>query len=242
MTSKRFLAIPASIFVLTLWFMPNALAQCGLPAKLVHPASWHPQDGNMHLMRAALSGAQFHADEQNGAAIVGMWHVTFTAKTMNGASIPETVIDNALVVWHSDKTEIMNSGRPPQDGDFCMGVWEHTRNSNKYKLNHFAWGGNAFPTDPPTEIEPPAGPTHTIEEVTLSPDGDHYTGPFTLDARYLGKHIHQLQRCDHGDTHHHGHEGRRSALREAGSALVRAAGVRPAALSPYSRDQPGRAS
>jgi hypothetical protein len=76
MTSKRFLAIPASIFVLTLWFMPNALAQCGLPAKLVHPASWHPQDGNVHLMRAALSGAQFHADEQNGAAIVGMWHVT----------------------------------------------------------------------------------------------------------------------------------------------------------------------
>ena len=100
----------------------------------------------------------------------------------NGASIPDTVIDSALVVWHSDKTEIMNSGRPPQDGDFCMGVWEHTRNSNKYKLNHFAWGSNAFPTDPPTEIGPPAGPTHIVEEVTLSPDGEHYTGPFTLDA------------------------------------------------------------
>ena len=181
-TSKGFLAIAASTFVLTVWFMPNALAQCGQPAKLVHPASWHPQDGNVHLMRAALSSAQVDGDEQYGAAIVGMWHVTFTAKTMNGASIPDTVIDNALVVWHSDKTEIMNSGRPPQDGDFCMGVWEHTRNSNKYKLNHFAWGGNAFPTDPPTEIGPPAGPTHIVEEVTLSPDGDHYTGPFTLDA------------------------------------------------------------
>jgi len=63
-----------------------------------------------------------------------------------------------------------------------MGVWEHERNSNKYKLNYFACGGNAFPTDPPTEIGPPAGPTHIVEEVTLSPDGDHYTGPFTLDA------------------------------------------------------------
>lgn len=150
---------------------------------------------------AALSSGQFDSDAEDGAAIVGMWHVTFTAKTINGASIPDTVIDNALVVWHSDKTEIMNSGRPPQDGDFCMGVWEYTRNSNKYKLNHFAWGGNAFPTDPPTEIGPPAA------------SGNIST---------------RLHRCGHGDTHHHGHEGRRSALREAGPALVRAAGVRPA--------------
>jgi hypothetical protein len=29
---------------------------------------------------------------------------------------------------------------------------------------------------------PPAGPTHIVEEVTLSPDGDQYTGPFRLDA------------------------------------------------------------
>jgi hypothetical protein len=29
-----------------------------------------------------------------------------------------------MAVWHSDKTEIMNSGRPAQDGDFCLGVWE----------------------------------------------------------------------------------------------------------------------
>lgn len=182
MTSKRFLAIAASISVLALWFMPNALAQCGLPAKLVHPASWSSQEGNARLIRAALGSGQFDSDAEDGATIVGMWHVTFTAKTMNGASIPDTVIDNALVVWHSDKTEIMNSGRPPQNGDFCMGVWQHTRNSNKYQLNHFAWGGNAFPTDPPTEIGPPAGPTHIVEEVTLSPDGNHYTGTFTLDA------------------------------------------------------------
>src|ERR1700723_3223717 len=180
MTSKRFLAIPASIFVLTLWFMPNALAQCGLPAKLVHPASWHPQDGNMHLMRAALSGAQFHADEQNGAAIVGMWHVTFTAKTMNGASIPETVIDNAMVVWHSDKTEIMNSGRPAQDGDFCLGVWE-ALGGCKYKLSHIAWAGNDT-TNAPEGIGMPQGPTHIVEEVMLSEDGKSYSGTFTLTA------------------------------------------------------------
>jgi hypothetical protein len=110
-----------------------------------------------------------------------MWHVVFTAKTMNGSSIPDTVIDNALIVWHSDKTEIMNSGRPPQDGDFCLGVWERAGGS-RYRVNHFAWGGNEFPNTSSNGIGAPAGPTHIVEEVTLSPDGNHYSGTFTLDA------------------------------------------------------------
>jgi hypothetical protein len=157
----------------------SAQAQCGLPTKLVKPTNWHPQLGSAHLLRTGLGGPDF--PDEIGPSIVGMWHVTFTAQTMNGSSIPNTVIDNALVVWHSDKTEIMNSIRPPQDGEFCMGVWEKTGIA-KYKLNHFAWGGNAFPTDPPTEIGPPTGPTHITETVTLSPDANHFSGTFTLDA------------------------------------------------------------
>jgi hypothetical protein len=49
----------------------------------------------------------------------------FTAQG-NGKDGPpdKTPIDNALAVWHSDKTENMNPGRPAQDGDFCLGVWE----------------------------------------------------------------------------------------------------------------------
>jgi len=31
-------------------------------------------------------------------------------------------------------------------------------------------------------VGPPVGPTHIVEEVTLSADGDQYTGPFRLDA------------------------------------------------------------
>jgi hypothetical protein len=164
---------------LVLTLAPSALAQCGLPTKLMKPAGWHPQLGVASLVRASVAEQGY--DGEDRGSIVGMWHVTFTAETAGGSSIPPTVIDNALVVWHSDKTEIMNSGRPPQDGDFCMGVWERTGRS-KYYLNHFAWGGNAFPTDPPTEIGPPAGPTQITESVTLSPDGDHYTGSFTLTA------------------------------------------------------------
>src|SRR5580692_4046684 len=43
-------------------------------------------------------------------------------------------------------------------------------------------GGNAFPTDLPTETGPRAGPTQIGEEVTLSPDGDQCARLFRLDA------------------------------------------------------------
>jgi hypothetical protein len=74
----------------------------------------------------------------------------------------------------------MNSGRPAQDGDFCMGVWEEVGRCH-YKLNHFAWMGNDT-TNAPGGIGNPAGPTRIVEDVTVSPDGKHYSGTFTLDA------------------------------------------------------------
>ena len=172
--------VPAvGVLALGIVMVTSAQAQCGLPTKLVKPTSWHPQFGHPRLLLTALDGRD--DQDEGSASIVGMWHVTFTAQTMGGSPIPNTVIDNALVVWHSDKTEIMNSVRPPQDGDFCMGVWEKTERF-KYKLNHFAWFANAFPTTPPTEIGPPVGPTRITEAVTLSPDGNRYSGTFTLDA------------------------------------------------------------
>ncbi len=161
--------------------LPHAQAQCGnLPKSLAHPSSWHPQSGYPGLRSAALLNVS--ADSGEGESIVGMWHVTFTADTLDGAPIPKTVIDNALVVWHSDQTEIMNSARPPQDGDFCMGVWEQTGKST-YKLNHFAWAGNEYaPGTPNGVVGNPAGPTHIVEVVALSPDGNHFSGAFSLDA------------------------------------------------------------
>jgi len=181
MKSIRFLAIAASISMLALFALPHAQAQCGnVPASLVHPSSFHPQLGSAHLVDAAL--LKVESEREDGESIVGMWHVTFTANTLNGQSIPDTVIDSALVVWHSDNTEIMNSGRPPQDGDFCMGVWEQTGKLS-YKLNHFAWGGNEFaPGTPDGVVGVPSGPTHITESVTLGPGGNHFAGAFTLDA------------------------------------------------------------
>lgn len=166
--------------VVALATVPSSLAQCGLPTKLVKPSNWNPQFGGAgHTMGAALR------DVDDRASIVGMWHVAFTAQTADPPTAPPgAMIDNALVVWHSDGTEIMNSMRPPQDGNFCMGVWQQV-GPNKYKLNHFAWFAKGFPTgpnDPGTDIGPSVGPTQITETITLSPDGQHYSGTFTLVA------------------------------------------------------------
>ena len=183
MKSKRMFAFAASIFGLALWCVPNALAACGVSSiALPHPTAFQLQMGQAHLLRAALDGSP--SDTESTPSIVGMWHVTFTSEGADSGLPAGTPVDNALVVWHSDHTEIMNSARPPQDGNFCMGVWQQTGKLT-YSLNHFAWLGNMYdPTNPEawSEIGPPQGPTHIVETVTLSPDGNHYSGTFTLDA------------------------------------------------------------
>jgi hypothetical protein len=108
--------------------------------------------------------------------IVGMWHVIFTAEGNSEGPPNGTPIDNAIIVWHGDGTEIMNSGRPPQDGNFCMGIWTKVR-PNQYRVNHFAWAGNDT-----TNAGNPVGPTRLVEAVTVSGDGNSLLGRFTLRA------------------------------------------------------------
>ena len=184
MTSKWMLTIAASIFGLALACVPNAQAACGIVASpQAHPSSFQLQFGSARLVRASLAD-QDGDDDRDGASIVGMWHATLTSHGSD-SDLPEgTPVDNALVVWHGDNTEITNSYRPPQDGNFCMGIWKQT-GKYTYKLNHFAWFSNAYdPTDPNawSEIGPAQGPTQFVEEITLSPDGNHYSGTFTLDG------------------------------------------------------------
>jgi hypothetical protein len=174
--------------VLAVAMVPAAIAQCGMSSKLVKPASFHQQLGSAHLLRSALGAFNDGDGDGDDASIVGMWHVTFTAHTVNGSPIPSNaypMIDNALVVWHSDKTEIMNSARPPQDGNFCLGVWEKT-GDRSYYLNHIPWLANDT-TNAPSGIGNPSGPTQITERVTLSEDGKSYTGTFTLVAYNLDK-------------------------------------------------------
>jgi hypothetical protein len=142
-------------------------------------------DSKTTLRRQSWTGSQSDPTSlvlvhDDADPIVGMWHVTFTAKGNELGPPDGTPIDNALVTWHSDGTELMNSARPPQDGNFCMGIWKKA-GKNTYKLNHFAWLANDT-ANAPSGIGNPQGPTRIFEEVTLSPDGKHYTGTFTLDA------------------------------------------------------------
>jgi hypothetical protein len=119
-------------------------------------------------------------DDEDGPSIVGMWHVIFTAQKQNGFPVKDMVIDNAVAVWHSDGTEVMNSSRPAQDGNFCLGVWEKTGKLT-YRLNHIPWAGND-PANAPGGIGNPSAGAQIIENVILHPDGDHFTGNFTLTA------------------------------------------------------------
>jgi hypothetical protein len=151
----------------------TADAACG-DFKLTNPkASLQNQSWQSEFQPASLLLVQ-----QTNDPIVGMWQVTFTAKGNREGPPNGTVIDSALVVWHNDGTEIMNSGRPAQDGNFCMGVW--AKIGLRYKLNHFAIGNDT--TNAPSGIGNPTGPTRIAETIYMGAGGDTYTGRFTLDA------------------------------------------------------------
>ena len=79
-------------------------------------------------------------------------------------------ISNAT--WHADGTEIMNSGRAPMTGSFCMGAWKQT-GDRSFKLNHIALSWDSSGT---TFV----GPANIREHVTVSHDGNTYTGTFSL--------------------------------------------------------------
>jgi hypothetical protein len=168
-------SVTAAIVVMTTILAPKAGAECGAvstPHGTLHRQGWNSDNS----APASLLYVHDSVDP-----IVGMWKVTFMAEG-NGPDGPpdDTPIDTAVVVWHSDGTEIMNSGRPPQDGDFCMGVWEN-RGRYGYKLNHFSWGGNDT-TNAPEGIGNPIGPGQFRVNVFLSRDRNSYSGTFTLDG------------------------------------------------------------
>jgi hypothetical protein len=172
--SLRKLTVAVGVILIGTILTATASADCGSMArpKALQPQSWQGND----LQQGSLLLVD-HDDDP----IVGMWHVKFTAEGNTGSMAPPdgTPIDNAFVQWHSDGTEIMNSGRPAQDGNFCLGIWKRTGKSS-YKLNHFALGNT--PDNAPSGIGNPAGPTQIRENIVLSRDGNCYTGSFTLDA------------------------------------------------------------
>lgn len=158
------LAPALGTLMLSMATIPGAIAQCAMPAKIMKPASWNSQmNSAQSLLRASLAGDD--RGDEAAPSIVGMWHAVFTDSS-------GSVFDNAVVQWHVDGTEIMNSQRPAQDGNFCLGVRKQT-GERKYLLNHLPWKGN----DPTGQ---PQDGAQLIEKVTLSRDGNSYTGMYTF--------------------------------------------------------------
>ena len=143
---------------------PSAWAGCGDVASK-SPAVWEKgQAGGAQLIRV---------DNPNnrgggGGSIVGLWSVQLTAGGQQ--------VDFGYSAWHSDGTEIMNSGgHPASTGNFCLGVWAQT-GPNSYHLNHFALAYN------PNNWQSPGGglmaKINLTEDVVLDPRSNKFTGSF----------------------------------------------------------------
>jgi hypothetical protein len=178
-TFKRF-AAALGLALIGMILTAKAGAECGSyllghkAGAVVSPQSW----SGAEVSSASLLLVSEH---DSNDSIVGMWKFTLTAQGNTGPGAPPdgVPLDIGFTQWHSDGTEIINSGRPPQDGSICLGVWEKTGKS-RYKFNHFATGYDT--ANAPSGIGNPTGPTHIVGDVMVSRDGKHYAGTFTLDA------------------------------------------------------------
>jgi hypothetical protein len=125
---------------------------------LPQPASWQGKAGVEQLFQQA---------DYDNHSIVGLWAFTMTVGSQTA--------DFGYQQWHSDGTELMNSGgRAPATENFCMGVWRQVAPS-RYHLNHLA-----------LSYDPSSGQINARvnikEDVTLDPSGMNYSGSFTLDV------------------------------------------------------------
>ncbi|NYF90522.1 hypothetical protein RBB79_13020 [Tunturiibacter empetritectus] len=143
------------------------------------------------VLGSGLTGADWDFGHE-GASIVGLWRFKFLSEgNLTSAGIPDgAVLDQGYSAWHSDGTEIMNSGRDPLTGSFCLGAWKQTGRSS-FKLSHYAmnWSGLTVDAkgnvilDPKTKqpLNVLIGPSNISENVTVDGDRDSFQGTFTIE-------------------------------------------------------------
>ena len=185
-TALKTLTATVGLGLAAAMFAGEASASCSnldqMTAPNAAPSSpWQQQDFGQ--FQGGLMKTVFF-QVNNTPTIVGLWKFKFVAQG-NGPNGPPdgAPIDSGYVTWHADGTELMNSGRAPTTGDFCMGVWKQT-GAYTYKLNHFALAWEFDPNTPPTG--PGVGGADFVgvanirEAITLGPRGNNYTGRFEL--------------------------------------------------------------
>jgi hypothetical protein len=170
------MALGAGIFVTM--SVSNAVAGCGDLSNLQGPFQF--VSPTAHFRSAAPAAEKTTALSRGGSmnpSIVGLWNVQLLSlgNASHNPSIPDgAVLDFGFNEWHSDGTEILNSGgHAPATENFCLGVWGQT-GFLAYELNHFALSYDAT-------SGMLANVVNIREQATLSPSGDSYSGTVTLD-------------------------------------------------------------
>jgi len=161
---------------------PIANAGCGDTSQMQGPFVFPQVRGNAQTLvqRAmqASSAAAAAGAEINTATTVGMWSIQFISlgNTAHNPPIPDgALIDFGYTQWHSDGTELMNSGgHAPATGNFCMGTWVRS-GFFTYVLNHFALSYDATTGNLTGKVD-------IREQVTLDPSGNEFAGTFTIDV------------------------------------------------------------
>lgn len=110
------------------------------------------------------------SDEPN--AIVGLWHVNYTAESESGAPIFPPVpfpFAETFKMWHADGIEFENAVKPPTGNNICYGVWRDLGDGS-VKLHHIGLMfdstgnlSNIFTDD---------------EKIKVASNGQTYTGSF----------------------------------------------------------------
>jgi hypothetical protein len=115
---------------------------------------------------------QSEKEKEESEPIVGLWAMHLIAEGDSAFGLKDgNIFDDGIAQWHSDGTELLNSSRVPDTGNFCMGVWKKTSHLH-YKLNHFGkgWQNGVY-----------GGPAQIKEEVVVSEDGNSLSGTWSVD-------------------------------------------------------------
>jgi len=180
--SLRFITPVFPALALAAALAPIANAGCGDTSQMQGPFVFPQVRGNAQTLvqRAmqASSAAAAAGAEINTATTVGMWSIQFISlgNTAHNPPIPDgALIDFGYTQWHSDGTELMNSGgHAPATGNFCMGTWVRS-GFFTYVLNHFALSYDATTGNLTGKVD-------IREQVTLDPSGNEFAGTFTIDV------------------------------------------------------------
>ena len=126
--------------------------------------------GGIHLAAQASSG-NGNSGLQGHGNIAGLWQFTFTAEGNDPGPPDGTPIDAGFQTWHTDGTELTNSGRDPRTGSFCMGVWKQNGDGTVV-LNHWALSWDAAGNF--------IGPTNIREQLVVDATGNNFSGTFSI--------------------------------------------------------------